>query len=151
MRFRSLVVLGALVASLATTATPAHADIGTHCGGWRETSVDRVYANACYVRTLWYQIGGVGRAFVDRVGVDHLSIVVKLQKSSNATEWTTVKTTLCGFAGGEIAREAPGNECPGGRVSVDAGYLYRTRVAVVVFLSNGSIVTSRYVTSGMTT
>jgi hypothetical protein len=150
MRLRTIAVLTALLAAL-VSAPAAHADIGTHCGGWKSMP-NGVYQNACYDRTMNYLVRARGRAYeASRAELDHLSISVTLQASADGTSWKAVKSAVCGFADGDIADEAPGNACTTGTVSADEGLLYRSRVFVVLFWSNGAITQTSPTFSGMTT
>jgi len=150
MRLRILAVAAAL-ATVVSLAAPAHADIGTHCSGWRWTSIGTVQS-ACYDRTVDYRARGRGRAYYDGpYSVDQMNIGVSLQRSEDGTSWTTIKSASCGWTGDNIATDTPGNVCLTGAVDVDASSLYRSRVFTLLFFSNGVIWQSGFTYSPMTT
>src|SRR3990172_9311231 len=105
MRSRWLLAVLALVGGLLST-TPASANVGSYCGGWRAT-VTGGHQMACYVRSANYEIAARGRAYYDGgERLDQLNISVTLQRSSNGTSWTNVVSRVCGFT--DVPSEMPG-------------------------------------------
>lgn len=137
MRRRSIATVLALAAVLLMT-TPARANIGTYCGGWRST-YPGAFQNACYIRSANWEIAGRGKGFYDGpMKLDQLNISVALQTSADATHWSTVGSRSCGFT--DIPTEPPGGICTTAARYVDPGMLYRTRVFLILFGSDGSVV-----------
>jgi hypothetical protein len=135
------------------TALPARADIGVQCAGWEVTTVEGVRANPCYLRTAVWTIRGRGKAYYEGWRrISYLAIAVQLQKSLNGVNsWVTQRSNVCGWNGDEIANEAPGNICNTASINVDAGYVYRTRMLVVVEYASGGMETSEFAFSELTT
>jgi len=139
MRSRWLLAVLALVGGLLST-TPASANVGSYCGGWRAT-VTGGHQMACYVRSANYEIAARGRAYYDGgERLDQLNISVTLQRSSNGTSWTNVVSRVCGFT--DVPSEMPGASCLTTARYVDAGMLYRARTFLVLFETNGTIRTT---------
>jgi hypothetical protein len=156
MSVRKLGVVLAMVAATATgvvvPAMPASAGIGIDCGGWDGTvGVPGVRINACTDRRADGTVRGRGRAYyVGSWKLDQLSISVQLQRSIGGSIWSTVRSNVCGWSGGDIADSTPGNVCATGPAAAD-GALYRSRVSVTVFYAGGSMDTSSFVVSDPTT
>ncbi len=152
MRLRSIVASLAVLTVLATAA-PAHADIGVHCAGWKQTSVQGVQANSCYLRSMYWTVRGRGKAYYDGPrALSYMAVAVQLQKSLNGVNgWMTEKSAVCGWLGDDVHNEVPGNICNTGYINVDAGYIYRTRMLVSVHYVGGGSSTSEFVYSDITT
>jgi hypothetical protein len=151
MGLRIKVAVATVLVVLAT-ALPAHANVGTYCGGWETGDVAGVSVNACYERTFTWQIRGRAKAFYDGSRtVVYLAISVQLQRSPDGYAWTNVRSNVCGWSGGDVASSAPGNICNTNAIAVDAGYLYRSRAQVTVYYANGATATTGFVYSGLTT
>jgi hypothetical protein len=139
MRKRTIAVVMAL-ASVTLFATPAHANIGTYCGGWRTAAPD-AWQNACYIRSANWEIAGRGKGFYDGSRqLDRLNVAVTLQTSMDATHWSSVASRSCGFT--DVPNEPPGGLCTTGARYIEAGALYRTRTFLVLFRADGSVTTT---------
>jgi hypothetical protein len=139
MRKRTIAVLIAL-ASVTVLGAPAHANIGSYCGGWRSMTPG-AWQNPCYVRSANWEIAGRGKGYYNgSANLDQLSISVTVQSSIDGMHWSPVVSRSCGFT--DIPTEAPGGLCATGVRYVDAGVLYRTRTFLILFGSNGQIVTT---------
>ena len=151
MGFRIKVAVAAVLVVLAT-ALPAHANVGTYCGGWETGDVAGLHVNACYERTFTWQIRGRGKAYYDGSRtVTYLSVSVQLQRSADGYSWSSVRSNVCGWSGGDVASSAPGNICNTNAIAVDAGFLYRTRAQATVFYGNGTTATTGFTYSDLTT
>jgi hypothetical protein len=136
MRKRTIATLIAL-ASVVMVGAPAHANIGTYCGGWKQTSVG-AWQNPCYIRSANWEIAGRGKAYYDGPDrLDQLNVSVTVQSSIDGTHWSPVVSRSCGFT--DIPRDAPGALCTTAVRYVDAGVLYRTRTFLILFSANGSV------------
>jgi hypothetical protein len=139
MRKRTIAVLLAL-ASVTLFAPPAHANVGTNCGGWR-TNAPGAWQNACYIRSANWEIAGRGKAYYDGPArLEQLNVSVTLQISMDGTRWSGVASRSCGFA--DVPTEPPGGLCTTAVRYVDAGMLYRTRTFLVLFGADGSVATT---------
>jgi hypothetical protein len=136
---RTIATLIAL-ASVTMLGTPAHANVGTYCGGWRSMTFG-AWQNPCYIRSANWEIAGRGKAYYDGLDkLEQLSISVTLQSSIDATHWSPVVSRSCGFT--DIPRDPPGALCTTAVRSVDAGVLYRTRTFLILFFADGRVVTT---------
>jgi hypothetical protein len=145
---RSIAVVLA-IASATLMATPAHANVGTYCGGWRATASGG-YENACYIRSANWEIAGRGKGYyVGTVRLDQLNVSVTLQASMDGMNWWSVASRSCGFTA--IPSEPPGGVCTTGARYVEAGTLYRSKVFLILFGSDGSVVVTQPTVSPITT
>jgi hypothetical protein len=136
MRKRTIAVVLAL-ASMTLFATPAHANVGTYCGGWRTTGPG-AWQNACYIRSANWEIAARGKGFYDGYRrLDQLNVAVTLQTSMDGTHWSSVVSRSCGFT--DVPDEPPGGVCTTAARYLDAGMLYRTRTFLVLFGADGSV------------
>jgi len=137
MRKRSIATILAL-ASVLLLGTPARANIGTYCGGWRST-VAGAYQNACYIRSANWEIAGRGKGYyTGQAKLDQLNVSVTLQTSVDGFHWSGVATRTCGFT--DVPSEPPGGLCTTAVRYVEAGMLYRTRTFLILFRSDGGVV-----------
>jgi hypothetical protein len=148
MRKRTIAVTLAL-AGVVLLATPARANIGTYCGGWRSTEAG-TYQNPCYIRSANWEIAGRGKGYVtDARAWDQLNVSVTLQTSADGTHWSNVTSRTCGFT--DIPTEAPGALCTTAVRYIDAGMLYRTRTFLVLFAKSGDVVVTPATVGPITT
>ena len=148
MRIRWLLTV-ALIAAL-MGATPAHANVGSYCGGWR-VSIDGGHQNACYIRDADWHVAARGRAYYDGwARLDQLNISVTLQRSTDGASWANVVSKTCGFTGGNIPSELPGANCITSGQYVEAGALYRARTFLVLFFQGGAVKVTTPSYSGIT-
>jgi len=148
MRKRTIAVVIAL-ASVMLFVTPAHANVGTYCSGWR-TMAPGAWQNPCYMRSANWEIAARGKGYYDgSPRLDQLNVSVTLQASWDGTHWSSVASRSCGFT--DIPNEPPGGLCTTGVRYVDAGMLYRARTFLVLFGTDGSVTTTSPTYSPFTT
>ena len=148
MRRSGSAVLIVAMLTVFLTAAPARAGVGVTCGGWARAT-ERAYANPCVERTASWAVRGRGKIQVDSMrGIEYVAVTAQLQRSSDGTSWSTIRSNVCGWY--EVSTEAPGQICNTAWADVSPGDLYRGRVHVSVFLSNGNTLSSSFLVSPVT-